>query len=139
MSDSLSDPDEVRAALDRVLNHPDFIAAPRLGAFLRFVVTETLEGRAGKVKAYSIATTVFGRGESFDPQTNPVVRVEAMRLRQALAHYYSTTGADDPVEIRMGRGSYVPEFARRSLQETPQGAHDSLADASIPRSASRGI
>ena len=35
-----------------------------------------------RIKAYSIATAVFGRDASFDPQTDPVVRMEARRLRR---------------------------------------------------------
>ena len=117
MDESQIDPAEVREVLERILRHSEFASSPRLAAFLRFVVAETLEGRASKVKAYSIATTVFGRGESFDPQTNPVVRVEAMRLRQSLGHFYETAGARETLEIRIGRGSYVPEFIRRRPSE----------------------
>jgi tetratricopeptide (TPR) repeat protein len=104
---------EVRAALESILRQPEFQSSPRLSSFLRFVVEETLEGRASRLKAFTIATSVFGRDAAFDPQTNPIVRVEALRLRRMLDQYYSGAGSNDPIEIRVRRGSYVPEFAHR--------------------------
>jgi TolB-like protein len=77
-------------------------------------VTEAVEGRGSRLKGYNVALSVFSRGEHFDPQTNSVVRVEATRLRKQLAVYYAGAGADDPVEIRVNRGTYVPEFVDRA-------------------------
>ena len=74
-------------------------------------------GDGKKLKAYTIAVEALGRGTDFDPQTDPIVRVEAVRLRQALARYYSGTGRDDPLVIEVPRGSYVPAFRRRHACE----------------------
>ncbi len=41
---------------------------------------------------------------------DPIVRVEAGRLRRALEYYYLTEGRNDPVRIKIPKGSYVPEF-----------------------------
>jgi len=60
-------------------------------------VNETLAGRASQLKGYTIATAVYERNEGFDPQVDPIVRVEAGRLRRALEHYYLTDGINDPV------------------------------------------
>ena len=111
MSDN---PAGVEDALNRILESSIFRASARSTAFLRFVVTETLEGRASRLKAFTIATSVFGRDEAFDPQTNPIVRVEAMRLRKMIEAYYLGEGAGDPLQIRIHRGSYVPEFVAAS-------------------------
>ena len=121
------EPDEVREVLERIVRRPEFADAPRLSAFLQFVVNETLEGRASRVKAYTIATSVFGRDASFDPQTNPVVRVEAMRLRQALNHYFAVAGSNEPIEIRMDRGTYVPEFLRRPEAQVQNNVAEAAA------------
>ena len=72
--------------------------------FLRYIVEEALAGRADRIKAYNIATAVFGRDEEFDPQSDPIVRVEAGRLRRALERYYLTAGQDDPVRISDSEG-----------------------------------
>jgi len=88
-------------------------ASPRLKAFLQFVVERTLAGQAESIKGYTIGTMVFGRSDDFDPATDPIVRVEAVRLRMALARYYEEEGADNPVVISMPAGGYVPKFSYR--------------------------
>ena len=100
----------VRAQLDRILASGDFAQSERMKSFLRFVVEETLEGRSAQLKEFTIATGVFGRDESFDPQTNTIVRVEAGRLRRRLERYYLTDGRGDALRIDLPKGSYVPLF-----------------------------
>lgn len=100
----------VRAGLARVLASDAFRAAPQLSAFLGFVVESALEGRGAELKGYTIAVEAFGRSADFDPQSDPIVRVEAGRLRRALAQYYAGEGAADPVRISMPVGAYVPAF-----------------------------
>ncbi len=99
--------------MDRVLNSTILRGTPRRVAFLRFVVEESLSGRPERLKGYTIAIEALGRKDNFDPQTNPLVRVEAGRLRTALQNYYAGPGADDPIEIALPRGSYIPTFSRR--------------------------
>lgn len=115
-------PDEARRALERVLDSAEFAQATRLSDFLRHVVTETLEGRAASLKGYSIAVDVFGRPDDFDQASDPIVRVEASRLRRALAQYYQGSGNGDPVVIELPRGAYVPAFRRRGAVEEPAEA-----------------
>lgn len=105
--------DEVRAQLDRIRSSPDFEVPDRARKFLSCIVEEALTGRASRIKAYSIATEVFGRDASFDAQNDPVVRIEASRIRRALERYYLTAGRNDPLGIEMPKGAYVPIFARR--------------------------
>src|SRR5262245_19070884 len=83
-----------RAELQRVMNSVHFSTSDRNRRFLDYVIEETLAGRAERLKAYTIATMVFGRPESFDPQLDPVVRIEARRLRRALERFYLIEGED---------------------------------------------
>lgn len=87
-------PEEVRAELERILSSPEFSVPARACAFLRYVVEETLSGRATRLKGYSIAIEVFDRDENFT-QDDPVVRIEAGRLRRALERYYLLSGCTD--------------------------------------------
>lgn len=114
---------EVRAVLERVLKSRCFEHAGRASDFLRFVVGKTLAGEADQLKGYTIAVHVFGRPASFDAQSDPLVRVEALRLRQRLTEYYAGEGAADPVRIELPRGNYAvkasysgtaPEQAQRA-------------------------
>src|SRR5829696_3709041 len=80
--------EDVRVQLARLLASPDLDVPARGRRFLRYVVEETLAGRADRLKAYVIGTEVLERDPSFDAQTDPVVRIEAGRLRRALERYY---------------------------------------------------
>lgn len=99
-----------RAQLALILDSADFDATGRERRFLSHVVEEALSGRGDRIKAYSIAVEVFGRGEAFDPQTDPIVRIEAGHLRRALERYYLTAGHTDPILITIPKGGYVPIF-----------------------------
>lgn len=101
--------DEIRAQLERVISSPEFPGVGRAAAFLRYVVSETLNGRGNRIKAYSIAIEVFGRDAGFT-QDDPVVRIEAGRLRRSLERYYLVAGQHDPVRIDIPKGGYIPTF-----------------------------
>jgi adenylate cyclase len=103
-------PDVVRDGLERVLASAEFVASDRLKGFLRFVVEESLAGRADRLKAYTIALEVLGRDATFDPQNDPVVRMEAGKLRRRLERYYLGAGRGDPVRIEIPKGGYAPTF-----------------------------
>ena len=108
----------VREALERILASADFDASGRNRRFLRHVVEETLAGRADRIKGYSVATAVFDRDASFDPQIDPIVRIEASRLRRALDHYYLSEGRDAAIRIAIPKGTYAPTFTARDAAET---------------------
>lgn len=108
-----------RAALARVLGSDEFVSSPRLADFLRFVVEAKLAGRSEEIKGYTIAVEALGRPSSFDPQTDPIVRVEATRLRRALERYYASVGPEETLEIFIPKGSYVPQFRPRGEPSEP--------------------
>lgn len=114
----------VRDELRRVLSSPNFATSDRNRRFLEYVIEETLAGRATRLKAYNIATTVFGRPDSFDPQLDPVVRMEAGRLRRALERFYLLEGDAVSLRIAMPKGGYIPEFraARSDTRQAEEAA-----------------
>lgn len=115
--DTVLEPQAVRDQLARILISPDFNVPQRLAGFLTFVVEETLAGRADRLKAIAIATEVFGRSVDFDAMNDPVVRIEAGRLRRALERYYLMSGSDDLVVIDIPKGTYSPTFSRRGRRD----------------------
>jgi hypothetical protein len=115
--------ERVRAQLQRILASSAFASAERGSKFLRFVVETALDGRAGEIKEYVIGVDVLGRSPSSDPKTDPVVRVEAGRLRSRLNSFYQSEGKRDAVLISLPKGSYVPEFSE----------HHNLLDRGPPR------
>ena len=109
-SNRVTDPKAIEEQLHRILSSPEFDATERQKKFLLFVTQMFLEGRADEIKGYTVATDVFGRKTDFDPSTDPIVSVEARRLRRALEHYYLTAGRRDRVRITIPKGGYVPSF-----------------------------
>lgn len=111
-TDHLTDPEreDVRNQLQRILGSKGFDTREQRRQFLIYVVEETLAGREKLLKGVSIAMSVFGRDETFDQQIDPVVRLEARRLRRDLDSYYAGSGRDDPIRITIPKGGYVPSF-----------------------------
>src|ERR1700683_1331818 len=107
------DAERVRAQLERILASAPFADAERARSFLRFVVERALEGRSAEIKEFVIAVEALGRNTSFDPKSDPIVRVEAGRLRERLRSYYEGEGEVDSVLISLPKGGYVPEFSER--------------------------
>jgi len=95
-----------------------FRPVARLRRFLQFIVSETVAGRGDKLKEYVVGVHVFGKEAAFDPRTDPIVRVQARRVRARLARYYQEEGVSDEVLIELPKGRYAPAF-RRSTGDRP--------------------
>src|SRR5438094_3633342 len=110
----------IRDHLARVLGSATFQPVDRLKRFLAFISHEALAGRSDQLKEYVIGVQVFGKEDSFDPRTDPIVRVQARRLRTRLVRYYREEGANDDVVIDLPKGGYAPVFKRRSVGPLPR-------------------
>jgi adenylate cyclase len=121
----------VRHQLETILARPTFRTAPAQSNFLRYVVEETLAGRGDQIKEYSIGVEVFGRGHSFDPRVNNIVRAEANRLRSRLSKYYETEGLQSTIRIDLPKGGYTPKFLEAAA--LPLAAEVSTDASTEPR------
>ena len=117
MSTGETSPTSIAEQLERMLQSEVFRNASRSSKLLRFVVEETVNGRADRLKDYTLGVEALGRGDDFDPRTDAIARVEASRLRSRLELYYATEGASDPLVITLPKGGYVPRFDSRSPVE----------------------
>jgi serine/threonine-protein kinase len=137
--------EKVVAQLDRILSSKSFRQADRLKRFLSFTVNETMAGRGEQLKEFVIGVEVFGKGPSFDPRSDPIVRVQARRLRAQLARYYHEEGHADETLIELPKGGYTPVFkafrgsiakraapsrlvSRNTILLTPFADHSAAAD-----------
>jgi TolB-like protein len=77
-----------------------------------------MAGRSDRLTGYKLALEVFGRPETFDPIVDPVVRVEAGRLRDKLREYYASDGQGDLVHIQLPKGTYAPQIEVRRAGQT---------------------
>jgi Tol biopolymer transport system component len=113
---------QVLEHLDQVLSSATFAGAKNQQHLLRFLVEKLLQGDAAYLKEYSLGVEVFARGADFDPRLDPIVRVEASRLRSRLHKYYETEGQADALCIDLPRGGYVPAVLHATARDVGQSA-----------------
>lgn len=111
------DSDIVEIQLEKILASPEFSRGKRLEQLLRYITKKAINDDLHQVKQYTIAVEAFGCSIDFDPQSNPMVRIVAKRLRRALHSYYSSAGIKDPLLIEIPKGAYTPLFKENS--QTP--------------------
>jgi len=111
----------IRDQVARIVNSPAFQQSRRRQRFLEYIVNETLAGRGEKLKGYNVALAVFDRPSTFDAAVDPIVRIEAARLREKLREYYDTDGQCDPIRIELPKGGYAPRIEFRESQAPATG------------------
>ncbi|MDJ0614890.1 MAG: hypothetical protein QNJ29_14575 [Rhizobiaceae bacterium] len=111
--------------LDAILASEGLANSSQMQNFLRFIVTKTIEGEADSIKGYTIGVDALGKPETFDPSTDPSVRVMAGRLRQAIQNYYYDDAKPDEPVIQLPKGTYVPEI---NFSEQPQNSVDEVPE-----------
>ncbi len=125
---------EKREELRRVLASKYFTGSPKKTRFLEFVAEQTFAGNGEKLNEYLIGVDVYERGTDFNPQKDPIVRVQAHEIRRVLKRYYEENGHDSPLSIDLPPGHYIPVFSRRG-EETSLEEHPASARALTPRPA----
>jgi TolB-like protein len=127
--ESSIDSSEIREELNRIISFPSFRSSKILTNFLKFIVTETLEGNEQMIKEYVIGTQVLKKNEDFDPKLDGIVRIHAHRLRKLLDEYYASRGADNPIRVFLPKGKYIPEFGSNIPDEKTSAKNDQSAEA----------
>jgi TolB-like protein len=108
-------PQDVNVQMERILASDLFQHSERLKKLLRYLVTHMLWGKTDEIKEYRIATEVFGRKESFEPEIDPIVRVQAHRLRTKLQAYMQRHAISERLIIDLPKGAYIVR-----VQKTPR-------------------
>jgi hypothetical protein len=114
--------EEIRAELHSVLQSPSFARSPGLSRLLSYLCEKVLTGASGQIKEYSVALEVFGRQDTFDQDSDSIVRVQANRLRKRLAQYYEGEGLEHKIHITIPVGQYVPVFEEQVIESPPDAA-----------------
>jgi serine/threonine-protein kinase len=102
--------ERIREQVERIIRSRIFARANRMKRFLSYTVEQALKGEEESIKEYSVALAVFDKPQSFDPRLDPIVRVEAGRLRTKIRQYYDGPGRRDPIRIVYRKRSYNPNF-----------------------------
>jgi len=128
---------EFSQQIDRITKSHSLRGSEALCKLLHYLAKQSLEHPDAPLKEYQIATEVYGRSD-FDPQSDSSIRVQAGRLRMKLADYYATEGANDPVVVKVPKGSYHLVFESRHIspwpeaQPRPEHASGDVSDDAIP-------
>ena len=111
----------VHGELDRLLRSRELRGSKALSELLRYCVEHTLANNVQQLKEYWIGVNVFRRGDEFDPAADPIVRVQARRLRHKLeAHYRSAV--PNGLTIALRKGAYLTEFHVNPVDPQANGA-----------------
>jgi TolB-like protein/Tfp pilus assembly protein PilF len=123
--------ESIRTQLRKILSSRIFARSERLARFLTFTVEQTLAGRGEELKEFVIGVEVFDKNEKYDPRMDPIVRVEARRLREKLRKYYESEGFADPIQIEFPTGGYAPVVQTRDTVQistaAPPAAESAIA------------
>jgi hypothetical protein len=103
-------PEEIRVALDRILNSRHFSQAPKKRAFMQLICDYHLAGKGNEINEHLIGLEVYERNDRYSPAEDPVVRVAAHDVRKRLEQYYLHEGRNDQVRLEIPIGSYDPVF-----------------------------
>lgn len=107
---------EKQGELKRILESKHFAKAPMRRRFLEFTSGQVFRGEDNKLNEYLIGVEVYERGENFDSQQDPIVRVQAHEIRRALKNYYQEEGKNSLVKIELPAGQYAPVFRRVKIE-----------------------
>ena len=122
-------PEAMRAELAAVLASPTFARSPVLSQLLAYLVEESLAGRAGRLKSYTVAVDGLGREAGHDPQLDTYSRVAMVRLRRALDAFYQTDPRGLDRRLNIPLGSYEVVLEDRAAETRGEGAPVLLAPA----------
>ena len=108
----------IRSELERLLDSDFLRRSPSHLRLLRYLVERRLANDDGALREMSIGIEVFHRNPStYDPKSDPIVRVDVSRLRQRLVKHYAMFEAPPQVRIDLPKGRYVPEFVELGARQ----------------------
>lgn len=108
------DKEDILHQLDKIISSSTFSSSQKLQRFLSYVVNQSQQGNEDILIQYNIAINAFGRELNFEAASDPIVRIQAGRLRTCLSVYYKDEGKDDPILISIPTGAYIPKFSKNT-------------------------
>jgi hypothetical protein len=109
--------DSRQQLLERILVSRQFAHAHTLKRILRYLCEAAEDPENPSPKEYDIALRAMGRPPSFDPRTDPVVRVSVASIRDRLLAYFATEGAGEPLRLYIPKGQYGAVFLEQGATE----------------------
>jgi hypothetical protein len=110
LAEAGGDREAIRLQLGRILGSAAFRQSKRYSSMLKYLVEQTLEGRAEELKERTLGAEVFGRLPDYDTSSDHIVRSAGSEIRKRLAQYYQEPGHESEIRVDLHPGSYVPQF-----------------------------
>jgi hypothetical protein len=108
--------DQQRELLRRLLSSRYFASAGSLRRILEYLCQRSEAREQDPIKEYDIAVHALGRPLSFDPKTDPIVRVNMAAIRERLRLYFDSEAPDSRMRLLIPKGQYRVVF-----EEVPKG------------------
>src|SRR5262245_9143549 len=118
--------DATHAQIQRILQSKTFRTSEVHRNLLSYLAEKSLAGESDSLKEYTVGLDVFGKPASYDPRQESTVRMHVGRLRQKLAEYYRTEGADDPIVLELPKGGFRVTFEPRTIAGIPEAAIEAV-------------
>ena len=110
-------PDDIRGQVQKIISSPVFSNSESLSDYCARQSKRHSPGGVSSSKSMCWSE-VLGKGSSFDPKADPIVRIQIGRLRAKLERYYQVEGSEDPIIIDIPKGAYVPHFEQRKAPDS---------------------
>jgi hypothetical protein len=119
---------EAQALLNRILASPQFAQAYSLRRILEYLVKRAEAPGSSPPKEYDIAVMAIGRPDSFDPKTDPIIRVSIAGIRERLKTYFENEGRGEKLRLSIPKGQYRVHIGVEGREaeraEQPGGARE---------------
>ncbi|MEP7363833.1 MAG: hypothetical protein ABI972_11305 [Acidobacteriota bacterium] len=103
-------PNAQQLLLRRILASKQFAHADNLKRILLYLVERSTSPLSPPPKEYEIAVYAMNRPPTFDPATDPIVRVSLGNIRERLNAFFGTEGRDEPLRLEIPKGRYRAIF-----------------------------
>jgi|SRR5579859_16711 len=112
--------DPRRALVNRIAASESFARSPRLRELLTYLAECAFRDPQSPVNEQQVGIAVFNRSAGYDTSSDTIVRVQASEVRKRLRYYFLSEGLNEPLEMELPRGSYLPVFnSREPLEKIP--------------------
>src|SRR5215472_7036373 len=109
----------LQSQVQRILQSKAFRTSEVQRNLLSYLAEKSISGNADALKEYTVGLDVFAKPASYDPRQESTVRMHVARLRQKLAEYYRSDGADDPIIVDLPKGGFKVTFEPRPVEPPP--------------------
>lgn len=112
----MTEPEQARELLHRVVSSPQFQKSKRLRELLLYLGDRALKDPNCVLREQEIGANVLGRPSDYDTSHDTLVRVLVSQLRKKLQEHFAGEGRDEALIIEIPKGSYLAVFRPRGQE-----------------------